>query len=80
MRFSAALTQATKSWTPNNLNNGNLPMVYFVNAAFCLAGCAVYVFVTRSSDSKEGKEWCAAEDSTSEAGEYSDTSDSLNEG
>lgn len=78
--ISAALTQATKSWTPNNLNNGNLPMVYFVNAAFCLAGCAVYVFVTRSSDSKEGKEWCAAEDSTSEAGEYSDTSDSLNEG
>jgi len=78
--ISAALTQATKSWTPNNLNNGNLPMVYFVNAAFCLAGCAVYVFVTRSSGSKDGKDWCAAEDSASEAGEYSDTSDSLNEG
>ena len=63
--ISAALTQATKSWTPNNLNDGNLPMVYFVNVVFCIAGCAVYVLVARNSCSK-GKEWLSSEDSGEE--------------
>ena len=63
--ISAALTQATKNWTPNNLNDGNLPMVYVVNVIFCLAGCAVYVLVTRKSGSK-GNEWLSSEDSGEE--------------
>ena len=75
--ISAALTQATKSWTPNDLNQGNLPMVYFVNVLFCLAGGAVYVSLTRSAGfSTDGeKEWRVAEES-SEAGE-SDSSESI---
>ena len=71
--ISAALTQATKSWTPNDLNEGNLPMVYFVNVIFCLAGCSVYVFFTRGAESKDGLEWEVATDSAS------DTSESLSE-
>ena len=68
--ISAALTQATKAWTPNDLNDGHLPMAYFVNVAFCLAGCAAFVFFTRNTASEEGGEWYVAEDSS----EVSETS------
>merc|ERR1712083_1283203 len=45
---SSALSLATAVFTPNNLNNGNLPMVYYINAVFGLVGCALYYAVGKS--------------------------------
>jgi len=39
---SAALTQATASLVPNDLNDGNLVLVYLINIAFGIFGCCVY--------------------------------------
>ena len=71
--ISAALTQAMASWTPNDLNQGHLPMVYLVNVIFCLAGCVAFSIVAGKPPPK-GREWCI-QDSSSEADESSDTSD-----
>ena len=68
--ISAALTQATKAWTPNNLNDGHLPMVYVVNVAFCLVGTAAFIFFTPRL---KGTQWRVAEDNSSEGSETSST-------
>merc|ERR1712039_532010 len=46
---SAALTQATASLVPNDLNEGNLPLVYFVNIGVGAVGCLVYHFICSSA-------------------------------
>jgi len=44
--ISAGLSMATKSYTPNNLNDGNLVIVYCINAAFGTIGCAIFYWVS----------------------------------
>jgi len=46
--ISAALTQATASLVPNDLNEGNLSMVYLINIAFGAVGCLAYYFLSSS--------------------------------
>merc|ERR1712083_738122 len=44
--LSSALTLATKTLTPNDLNRGNLQVVYYINAGLGLVGCGLYYLVT----------------------------------
>merc|ERR1712129_347621 len=44
--ISAAMSQATASLVPNDLNEGNLPAVYFINVAFGFLGCGAYYLVS----------------------------------
>lgn len=50
--ISSAISQATASLTPNNLNNGNLPMVYFINIAFGIVLSGIYFWVSASKVEK----------------------------
>jgi len=50
---SAAMSQATASFVPNDLNDGNLPAVYFINVAFGILGCGVYYLVSASRPSHQ---------------------------
>jgi len=52
--ISAAMTQATAPLTPNDLNDGDLPAVYFINAAFGLLGCAAYFLVSSAGGAEAG--------------------------
>lgn len=55
---SAAISQATASLVPNDLNDGNLPAVYFINVAFGALGCIAYYVIStarRPRSHKEGK-------------------------
>lgn len=38
---SAALSMATASWTPNDLNDGELQSVYFLNIGIAVVGCFI---------------------------------------
>lgn len=40
--ISSTLNLAMASFTPNNLNKGNLPMVYQINIALAIFGCGLY--------------------------------------
>merc|ERR1712048_1442966 len=53
--ISAGLSMATQTYTPNNLNNGNLAYVYFINAAFGVLGGAIFYFVSSGVGKGEGK-------------------------
>merc|ERR1712232_518258 len=50
--ISSAISQATATLTPNNLNNGNLPIVYFVNVAVGIVLSGVYFWVSASNVEK----------------------------
>merc|ERR1719195_693382 len=51
------MSQATASLVPNNLNEGNLPVVYLTNVAFGVLGCGVYYLVSARPRSRmEGKD------------------------
>merc|ERR1712232_238283 len=45
---SSAIGMATISLTPNNLNNGDLSVVYYIQAGFGLVGCGCYYVVSRN--------------------------------
>ena len=45
---SSGLTLITQQYTPNNLNDGNLPMVYYINAIFAVLGCDLYYWVSKA--------------------------------
>ncbi|CAE8708888.1 unnamed protein product [Polarella glacialis] len=45
--LSSAMSMATAEWTPNDLNQGNLPLVYMINALIGLVGCLVFRWVSR---------------------------------
>lgn len=49
--FSAALNEATATFTPNNLDDGNLPVVYYINVAIGVVGCGLYYLLSKSGDS-----------------------------
>merc|ERR1711939_456655 len=60
--IAAGISMATQTYTPNNLNNGNLNVVYFINAAFGILGCTAYYWAScgagmrnRSRDTDECK-------------------------
>merc|ERR1712151_1236936 len=40
---SSGLSLITQQYTPNNLNDGNLPMVYYINAIFAALGCGLTI-------------------------------------
>merc|ERR1719401_3302964 len=60
--FSAGLSMATQSYTPNDLNDGHLEYVYFINVLVCLFGCCIFYWVTgeaavnKSQASDKGRE------------------------
>jgi len=58
--ISAALAQATASLVSNNLNDGNLPLVYVIHIVFGMAGCLTYFGLTRSSKSQDAEPHAAA--------------------
>jgi len=45
---SSGLSLITQQYTPNNLNDGNLPMVYYINAIFAALGCGLYYWVSKA--------------------------------
>eukprot|EP00933_Yihiella_yeosuensis_P026316 TRINITY_DN20420_c0_g1_i1.p1 TRINITY_DN20420_c0_g1~~TRINITY_DN20420_c0_g1_i1.p1 ORF type:complete len:610 (-),score=103.06 TRINITY_DN20420_c0_g1_i1:259-2037(-) len=45
--ISSAFSQAVAPLIPNNMNYGNLPVVYFINAGMGLLGCCMYWLVAR---------------------------------
>lgn len=46
--FSEVLTELTAPLVPNNLNDGNLPVVYFVNVAIGVVGCGLYWYFSKA--------------------------------
>lgn len=44
---ASVISQALKAQVPNNLNDGNLPVVYFLNSAIGVIGCFCFFFVFR---------------------------------
>merc|ERR1712113_711006 len=44
---ASCISQALKAQVPNNLNDGNLPVVYFVNSAIGVVGIFCFFFVFR---------------------------------
>jgi len=42
---ASSISQALKAQVPNDLNNGNLPVVYFLNSAIGLVGIFCFFFV-----------------------------------
>merc|ERR1712110_330258 len=50
--ISSAISQATASLTPNDLNNGNLPMVYFINIVFGIVLSGIYIWVSAAKVEK----------------------------
>mmetsp|Transcript_44822 Transcript_44822/g.101477 ORF Transcript_44822/g.101477 Transcript_44822/m.101477 type:complete len:133 (-) Transcript_44822:14-412(-) len=65
---SSALTLTTKALTPNNLNRGNLEVVYYINAGLGLVGCGLYYLVSHDTASAKSQD---EETSDSSAGEES---------
>merc|ERR1712187_326701 len=53
--ISAGLSMATKKFTPNNLNNGDLVNVYYINAALGIMGCAFFYWASYGVGKTEGK-------------------------
>ena len=45
---SFGLSLITQQYTLNNLNDGNLPMVYYINAIFAVLGCGLYYWVSKA--------------------------------
>jgi len=68
--FSEVLTEITAPLVPNNLDNGNLPVVYFINVAIGVIGCGLYWYFskafTASMKSRQAKK--VIESSPCEAG------------
>lgn len=65
--FSSALTQATAPFTPNNLDDGNLPAVFFINAAIGVAGCGIYWAFSKSRDAEAVTSSSDSSDSSAES-------------
>mmetsp|Transcript_79436 Transcript_79436/g.227975 ORF Transcript_79436/g.227975 Transcript_79436/m.227975 type:complete len:583 (-) Transcript_79436:92-1840(-) len=61
---SAAMTQATASFVPNDLNQGNLPLVYLINIVFGVLGCLVYMRLSSLRKGAQGPQGtpCGAKD------------------
>ena len=51
--YTAALTTAMSGWFTDNLNNGNLPYFYFVNAAIGAMGIPLFFIVSRYYHDKD---------------------------
>jgi len=52
---SSGLSLITEQYTPNDLNEGNLPMVYYINAMFAVVGCCLYYWVSQAYASRAKK-------------------------
>jgi MFS family permease len=52
---SAALSMATANWTPNDLNDGNLQAVYFLNIAIAVVGCFFVRWAINAPKSQQNK-------------------------
>lgn len=47
--FSAALNEAMSSFTPNNLDDGDITIAYYINVALGLLGCGLYFCVGKAA-------------------------------
>lgn len=61
--ISSGISMATKTFTPNNLNNGDLVNVYYINAAFGILGCAFFYFASSGVGKSDGKAGTIADNS-----------------
>jgi len=50
--ISAGISMATQTYTPNDLNNGNLVVVYLINAAIGAVGCAIFYWASCGSGAR----------------------------
>jgi len=48
--LSSSLTSATAPFVQNNLDDGNLPVAYFINVGLGLLGCILFFVVTRGAE------------------------------
>ncbi|CAJ1411082.1 unnamed protein product [Effrenium voratum] len=52
---ASVISQALKSQVPNDLNQGNLPLVYFINSAIGVVGIFAFFVVLRYSPTRAGE-------------------------
>merc|ERR1711955_125709 len=57
---ASCISQALKAQVPNDLNNGNLPLVYFINSAIGAMGIACFFIVFKYAPDRLKKS-CSAD-------------------